>query len=146
MIILYDQPYVRIGYVPRHRLLEVHWLQNEMTTEEFRDGHWQAITLAERYQTRIWLASFAAMPFPTEADVQWLEQYWYPRYVQLRLEKIAIINAPTEARRQRLNEVIRRADAAGHANRPKPVYFDNLAAARDWVCQPLASGQLPPQG
>ncbi|OON71063.1 hypothetical protein [Hymenobacter sp. CRA2] len=146
MIILYEKPYLRIAYVRQHRLLEVQWLHSSISAGEFRDAYWQALLLAERYQARAWLSDFRAMPLPQEAEVQWLEKYWYPRYVELKLDKVAIVNSGSEAGRRRLTEIIQRANAAGHTNRPDPMYFDDLETARAWVRKPLTTGQLPSLG
>lgn len=146
MIKLYEKPYLRINYEPRHQLLEVQWLRADVDGQEFREAYWQALQLAERYQARAWLSDFRVIPKPAAAELRWLARQWYPRYVRLKLDKVAIINSPSLAGRAALAEVVRLADEAGHTNRPDAQYFDDPDAARAWVRQPLTTGQLPARG
>ncbi|GAB2944571.1 hypothetical protein GCM10027048_06750 [Hymenobacter coalescens] len=146
MIKLYETPALLIHYEPRLRLLELQWLSHEVSPADFREAYWQALLLAERYQTRCWLSDFRVVPTPQPAEVQWLAKHWYPRYVQLKLDKVAIINALTPAGREAVAEVVRQANAAGHTNRPDARYFDDPEAARAWIQQPFTTGLLPSLG
>ncbi|RTQ48588.1 hypothetical protein EJV47_16580 [Hymenobacter gummosus] len=146
MITLYETAYLRIKYEPRHRLLDLQWLTEQVPPAEFRQGYWQALLLAEQYQTRAWLSDFRTVPVPEPADMRWLADHWYPRYVRLKLDKVAIIKPLNPAGQQALAAVVQLANEAGHTNRPDAQYFDNPDAARAWVRQPLTSGQLPPAG
>ncbi|RAK62700.1 hypothetical protein [Hymenobacter edaphi] len=146
MLKLYETHHLRISYEPRLRLLEVLWLTDVATPAEFREGYWQALLLAERHQTRAWLSDFRSVPTPPEEEVQWLTQHWYPRYVQLKLDKVAIIKPLSPGAQQALARIVQLANEAGHTNRPDAHYFDDPAAARAWIEQPFTRGQLPPAG
>ena len=146
MVTLYETDHLRISYEPRLRLLELQWLTEDVSAAEFREGYQQALLLAERHQTRAWLSDFRQVPTPAEAEMRWLAQHWYPRYVQLKLDKVAIIRSANPAAQQALARIVDLADAAGHTNRPVAQYFDDPASARVWIRQPLVSGQLPPAG
>jgi hypothetical protein len=146
MITLYNTPYLRIDYEPRHRLLELQWLTDNVTPTDFRQGYWQALLLAEQHQTRAWLSDFRTVPVPPPAEMHWLAQHWYPRYVRLKLDKVAIIKPLNPDGLQALTTIVQLADAAGHTNRPDAQYFDDPETARAWIRQPLTSGQLPSEG
>jgi hypothetical protein len=146
MITLYETDFLRICYEPHPRLLEVHWLTSQVTPAEFREGYQQALLLAERYQARAWLSDFRQVPTPPETEMRWLAQHWYPRYVRLRLDKVAIISPLSEAGRAALARVVQLANEAGHTNRPDAQYFDDPFAARVWIQEPFTTGQLPPTG
>lgn len=146
MVTLYETNHLRISFEPRLRLLELQWLTEAVSAVEFREGYQQALTLAERHQTRAWLSDFRRVPTPAEAEMRWLAQYWYPRYVRLKLDKVAIIRSDNPSAQEALAHIVRLADAAGHTNRPNAHYFDDPISARAWIRQPLVSGQLPPAG
>jgi hypothetical protein len=146
MITLYETKHLRICYEPRLRLLELQWLTDSVSAAEFREAQQQALLLAERHQTRAWLSDFRLITTPPEAELRWLAQHWYPRYVQLKLDKVAIIRPRSATARQALARAMQLADEAGHTNRPTAQYFDDPAAARAWLEQPFVQGQLPPAG
>ncbi|MCC3160751.1 hypothetical protein LJ737_26175 [Hymenobacter sp. 15J16-1T3B] len=146
MIKLYETNHLRISYEPRLRLLEVCWLSDAASPSEFREGYWQALLLAERHQTRAWLSDFRTVPTPAEPEMQWLTQRWYPRYVQLKLDKVAIIRPRDPGALQALTRIVQMANEAGHTNRPDAQYFDDPGIARAWIEQPFTKSQLPPAG
>lgn len=146
MVTLYETAHLRIRYEPHPRLLELQWLTESVDSAQLREGYQHALLLAERHQTRAWLSDFRLVPALSEDDMHWLVQHWYPRYVRLKLDKVAIVRPQHPDAHRELMHLVHLADAAGHTNRTVAEYFEDPAAARAWVRLPLVSGQLPPAG
>ena len=143
MIQLYESSYLSIHYDRHLRLIELEWTDPEARPEDMRAGFWQALLLAERYQVRAWLGDLRRMPPIPEAEQQWLQQHWFPRYLQLTLDKVAVLNPLDEAGEQTVSKVVNTAETLRNGFHPASQYFENLEEARQWLRMPLVVPQLP---
>ncbi|GAA4391157.1 STAS/SEC14 domain-containing protein [Hymenobacter koreensis] len=144
-MILYENAHLRILYDGRLRLLEAHWL-GPASSDEFRRSQTHLLDLAERYQARAWLGDLRRLPGILPLDQIWLEQNWFPRFLKLGLEKLAIVNADDPFSRADVAAVAEAAKAPQHPGRPDVRYFNDVSEAREWVSTPLSVARLPRLG
>jgi hypothetical protein len=143
MLLLYTSPFLRISYDQPLRLIELEWLSSAADGDDMRAGFWQALLLAERYQVRAWYGDFRMLPPMPDAVQHWLQQHWFPRYLRLSLDKIAVVNATLPDSQQTIDHVVQLAEAARNGVHPETRYFDDVAEARSWIKTPLVVPQLP---
>ncbi|KUG05893.1 hypothetical protein [Solirubrum puertoriconensis] len=145
MIKLYDQPFLHMHYDQHLRLLESEWLNENVGVEQFREGLWQSLLMAERYQVQAWLSDLRRLPALLPTEHAWLHQQYFPRYQELPLHKVAVVKPANAVRHEQLQTALRTARSKGLMLQPHVMYFDGVEEARRWVRQPLVSMQLPPR-
>ncbi|AYA37900.1 hypothetical protein D3Y59_13110 [Hymenobacter oligotrophus] len=145
MIELYDKPFLRMHYDPHLRLLESEWLNQHVAMGELREGLWQSLLMVERYQVVSWLSDLRLLPALLPTEYLWLQQQYFPRYQDLPLHKVAVVNPTDAIRHDHLKAALLAARSNGMALQPHVRYFESAEEARRWVRQPLVSMQLPPR-
>ncbi|WP_400192918.1 STAS/SEC14 domain-containing protein [Hymenobacter sp. B81] len=145
MLNLYDSPCLRLDYLPRLRLLEIAW-RGAAQPRDIREGFWQALEVAEQYQVQCWLHDLRGLPPVGPAEQHWLRQHWFPRYLLLKLHRVALVNSPDEHRRLSVEATVRLAAIDQHDYRPDTRYFDDAEQARAWIRAPHVTALLPRLG
>ncbi|KAA9333083.1 STAS/SEC14 domain-containing protein [Hymenobacter busanensis] len=144
-MILYECAHLRLTFHVRLRLLEVTWL-GAASSEEFRQTQQYILALAARHQVRAWLGDLRRMPPLHPLDQIWLQQHWFPQFLELGLEKLAVVNADDPFGRQNVEDVVVASKARQHPGRPETRYFNDAEQAREWVEKPIAAAGLPLRG
>lgn len=129
MRIVYESAFLRIQHDAAFRTLELEWL-DFANSEQVRMGMLEGLGHAHRLHARAWIGNLKRMRVIRPQDQQWIYETWFPRFAQLGIRRLAIVESDDKLNRMGVAQIMQ------HAVGSVPLataYFQDVEAARTWA-------------
>ncbi|UOQ51569.1 hypothetical protein [Hymenobacter cellulosivorans] len=126
---LFTAPFLQIHHDGFGHALELEWL-DFANSAELRQGMNTGLTLARQYHVRAWIGNLKHMRVIRPIDQEWINADWFPRFAQLDILHMAVVESDDVLNRQGVTRVMHKANGLAPLS---TAYFSNVEAARRWV-------------
>ncbi|TGE14379.1 hypothetical protein [Hymenobacter elongatus] len=126
---LFTTPYLQISHDGFAHALELEWL-DFANSAELRTGLDTGLRLAEQYHVRAWIGNLKLMRVIRPKDQEWINTDWFPRFSQLDILNMAVVESDDVLNRQGVTHVMHNATGLAPLS---TAYFSHVEDARHWV-------------
>ena len=126
---LFTSSYLLIHHDGFGHALELEWL-DFANSAQLREGMWEGLRLASLYNVRAWIGNLRGMHVIRPIDQVWLNEEWFPRFAELNITHMAIVESEDVLNRQGVTQIMHR---AGPMAPLSTAWFQTVEEARNWV-------------
>ncbi|PKV67306.1 hypothetical protein [Pontibacter ramchanderi] len=135
MNIYFQNDVVTLSY-DADQLLGVAVWNGFLSSSEFREAVEICLKMMDEHKLLLWLGDNRKLRAIRQADQDWFVEVALPRLVAGTLRRNASVLSDDLFNRMAVEQIIKRADNLGYMALKD---FDNVAAAMDWLQEPLPS-------
>ncbi|MCB2410016.1 hypothetical protein [Hymenobacter lucidus] len=126
---LFTSSYLRIHHDGFAHALELEWL-DFANSAQLRTGLNTGLQLASQYHVRAWIGNLKHMHVIRPQDQEWINTDWFPRFAQLDVLHMAVVESEDVLNRQGVTHIMHHALGLAPLS---TAYFRTVEEARHWV-------------
>ena len=134
-----EKDFVKITYDESTEIINVGWPVNP-TSDEIRTGLNTGRDFVKENNVKKWLGNTTHMDAIDDADIEWINNHWFPTLLEAGIQKMAVIVSTNVFGKMAVEDIISKVETLnGFESR----YFDNEEEGEKWLENAIVKTAVP---